>query len=86
MNLQVSLGLNKNLDEVRGLILATRPLPNIREVAAEVRCEESRKKVMLGTGNQLNTDDASALVSGKPMIVASKRGNHGASIEEIRSH
>ena len=30
------LGLNKNLDEVRGRILRTKPLPNIQEVASEV--------------------------------------------------
>ena len=43
------LGLNKDLDEVRGRILGTKSLPNIREIASEVRREESRKKVMLGT-------------------------------------
>ncbi|KAG8374687.1 hypothetical protein BUALT_Bualt10G0021800 [Buddleja alternifolia] len=43
------LGLHKNLDEVRGRILAIKPLPNIREVASEVRREESRRKVMMGT-------------------------------------
>ena len=31
------LGLNKNLDEVRGRILGTKPLPRIREVFSEVR-------------------------------------------------
>ena len=30
------LALNKNLDEVRGRILRTKPLPNIQEVASEV--------------------------------------------------
>ena len=30
------LGLNKNLDEVRGRILRTKPLPNIQEVTSEV--------------------------------------------------
>lgn len=35
------LGLNKNLYEVPGKILATRPLPGIREVAAEAIHEES---------------------------------------------
>ena len=43
------LRLNKNLDEVRGRILGTKPLPNIREVALEVCWEESRKKVMMGS-------------------------------------
>ncbi|XP_038886270.1 uncharacterized protein LOC120076493 [Benincasa hispida] len=41
------LGLNKELDEVHGRILAIKPLPNIKEIFAKVR-EESRKKLMLG--------------------------------------
>ena len=45
------LGLNPNLDEVRGRILGTKPLPSIRAVFSEVRREESRKKVMLGNPN-----------------------------------
>ena len=44
-------GLNPNLDEVRGRILGTKPLPSIREVFSEVRREESRKKVMFGNPN-----------------------------------
>lgn len=40
-------GLDKNLDDVRGRILALKPLPPIREVFALVRLEEIRKKVML---------------------------------------
>ncbi|KAL5808179.1 hypothetical protein ACOSQ3_028870 [Xanthoceras sorbifolium] len=43
------LGLNPNLDEVRGRILVTKPLPKIREVFSEVRREESIKKVMMGS-------------------------------------
>ena len=35
--------------QVRGRLLGTKPLPGIREVFAEVRKEESRKRVMLGT-------------------------------------
>lgn len=42
------MGLDKSLDEVRGRILGTKPLPNLREVFSEVRREESRKRVMLG--------------------------------------
>lgn len=46
------LGLNKKLDEVRGRILAIKPIPNIREVFAEVIREESRKRLMLwGSGS-----------------------------------
>jgi len=40
-------GLNLDLDEVRGRLLGTKPFPSMREVFAEVRREESRKKVML---------------------------------------
>ncbi|EXC05244.1 hypothetical protein L484_002665 [Morus notabilis] len=57
------MGLNKNLDEVRGRILGTKPLPSIREVFFEVRREESRKKVMLGESSTAApiTDNLSAL-------------------------
>ncbi|RVX23717.1 Retrovirus-related Pol polyprotein from transposon RE1 [Vitis vinifera] len=43
------LGLDKSLDEARGRILGTKPLPTIREAFSEVRREESRKKLMMGT-------------------------------------
>lgn len=78
--------LNKNLDDVRGRILATRPLANMREVTVEVRLEESREKVNLSTGNQFNTNDDSALVSrkdddsrfkkGKPCCEHCKKSGH----------
>lgn len=42
------MGLNKNLDEVRGRVLGIKSLPSIREVFFEIRREESRKKVMMG--------------------------------------
>ena len=35
------ISLNQNFDEVRGWILGRKPLPSIREVFFEVRCEES---------------------------------------------
>ena len=35
-------GLNKNLDEVRGWILGTKPLPSLPAVRIEIRREESR--------------------------------------------
>ncbi|KAJ0095159.1 hypothetical protein Patl1_15752 [Pistacia atlantica] len=40
-------GLNKELDEVRGRVLGKESLPSIREVFAEVRREENRRKVMM---------------------------------------
>ena len=57
------LGLNKNLDEVRGRILGTKPLPSIREAFSEVRREESRKKIMLGVPNQNQNIEGSALAT-----------------------
>ncbi|KAL5739459.1 hypothetical protein ACOSQ2_028639 [Xanthoceras sorbifolium] len=57
--------LNPNLDEVRGRILVTKPLPKIREVFSEVRREESIKNVMMGshvkTKNTNPTVEISAL-------------------------
>lgn len=41
------LGLNKNLDEVRGRVLSLKPLPSVREAISEVRRKESRKKIIL---------------------------------------
>lgn len=41
------LGLNKELDEVRGRIMV-KPLPNVRKAFSDVRMEESRKKVIMG--------------------------------------
>ena len=41
------IGLNKNLDEVRGKILGTKPLPTIREAFSKVRREENMMKIML---------------------------------------
>ena len=41
------LGLNKDLDEVRGRIMGIKPLPTIREAFAEVWREESREKLMM---------------------------------------
>ncbi|KAK3015319.1 hypothetical protein RJ639_006167 [Escallonia herrerae] len=41
-------GLNRELDEVRGRILGRRPLPSIDEAFAEVHCEASKRRVMLG--------------------------------------
>lgn len=42
------LGLNSNLDEVRGQILGSKNLPNLRAAFSAVRQEESHRKVMLG--------------------------------------
>ncbi|RVW40843.1 Retrovirus-related Pol polyprotein from transposon RE1 [Vitis vinifera] len=57
------LGLNKNLDEVCGRVLSIKPLPSVREVFFEIRREESRQKVMLGTQNSSKNLENSALVA-----------------------
>ncbi|XP_073119738.1 uncharacterized protein [Henckelia pumila] len=60
------LGLNKNLDEVRGRIMGTKPLLKIREAFSEVRREESRKKVMMGTQSPAPLLEGSALAARGP--------------------
>ena len=40
-------GLNVEFDEVQGRIINRQPLPSLGEVYSKVRCEESRKNVML---------------------------------------
>ncbi|RVW99258.1 hypothetical protein CK203_030722 [Vitis vinifera] len=58
------LGLNRELDDVRGRIMGIKPLPSLREAFSEVRREESRKKVMMGSKEQpAPTLDAFALVA-----------------------
>ena len=58
-------GLNKDLDEVRGQLSGLKPMPSIDEAFAEVRCEESRKRVMLGNHRDSLTSgaDSSAMVA-----------------------
>ena len=46
---QFLLGLNKDLDNMRGRILSIKPLPSVKEVFLKVHREESRKKLMLGS-------------------------------------
>ena len=61
--LKFLLGHNKDLDEVHGSILGTKPLPTIREAFAEVKREESRKKLMLGKQTAAATTESSALAA-----------------------
>ena len=59
------LGLNKDLDEVRGRILGTKPLPKVREVFAEVR----RKRAggdNVGSTNSATHSEGSVLASRGP--------------------
>ncbi|XP_021907636.1 uncharacterized protein LOC110821962 isoform X1 [Carica papaya] len=58
------LGLNKNLDVIRGRVLSTKPLSSIREVFSEVRREESRRKIMMGENDQPHqTENSSAFTT-----------------------
>nr|CAD1831090.1 unnamed protein product [Ananas comosus var. bracteatus] len=65
------LGLNKNLDEVRGRLMGVKPSPSLREVFSEVRREESRKKIMMGPSQHLNIAENSALVTLKTQFAPS---------------
>ena len=55
------LGLNKNLDEIRGRIMGVKPLPSVREAFSEVHREKSRKNLMMGSHQQPNMAESSAL-------------------------
>ena len=69
------LGLHKNLDEIRGRLLAVKPLPSIREAFSEVRSEASRRKVMLGNSKVTQPSiDSSALVSQRIRDNRARRG------------
>lgn len=57
------LGLNNDLDEARGRILSTKPLPTIREAFSKVRREESRKRMMLGALGISPSTNGSALAA-----------------------
>ena len=41
--------LNKNLVEIKGRVIGTKPPPSLREALLEVRREKSQKKVMMGS-------------------------------------
>ena len=68
------LGLNRDLDEIRGRILSIKPLPNVREVFSEVQREETRRKVMVGVGNNQPSSEGSALAVKGPHPNAAARG------------
>ncbi|KAI9154591.1 hypothetical protein LWI28_028499 [Acer negundo] len=58
-------GLNRNLDEVRGRVVARDPFPSTDEAFAKVRREEGRRKVMLTDDQPFSSyaPKGSALVS-----------------------
>ena len=62
-------GLNVDLDEVRGRILGTKPLPTVNEAFAIVRRKESRKHVMMPHSKDPSMDSTaqgSALATYRP--------------------
>ncbi|CAN1819859.1 hypothetical protein LINPERHAP1_LOCUS28873 [Linum perenne] len=63
--LQFLLGLNQSLDDAKSRIMGTKPFPSLKEAFAEVRREESRRKLMLSS--QKVPGESSALaVQSKP--------------------
>ncbi|PKU77888.1 hypothetical protein MA16_Dca005720 [Dendrobium catenatum] len=62
------IGLNKNLDGVRGRIMRTKPLPKLREAFSKVRSEERRRKVILG-----GLQGSSKVEEGNALTVRSNR-------------
>ncbi|CAN1804455.1 hypothetical protein LINPERHAP1_LOCUS23922 [Linum perenne] len=76
------VGLNVELDEVRGRIIGRDPLPPIAEVFNEVRREETRRKVMLGARKGIQTTEGSAfqatsgILGATPNTLAAQR-HHG---------
>lgn len=56
-------GLHKDLDAVRGRILSTKPLPTMTTAFSDVRQEESRLKVMMGSSVTIVSSESSALIT-----------------------
>ncbi|KAG6506979.1 hypothetical protein ZIOFF_032313 [Zingiber officinale] len=56
-------GLDKSLDDVRDRILSMKPHPNLREVFSEVRHEESRTRIVMGTPTKTLLSESSALAT-----------------------
>ncbi|KAI5434064.1 hypothetical protein KIW84_021070 [Lathyrus oleraceus] len=55
------VGLNKDLDEVRGRVLGKIPLPTLREIFAEIRREKARQGIMMGKIPRNSESEDSAL-------------------------
>lgn len=61
------VGLNKDVDEVKGRILDRRPLPSLWEVFIEVRREKRRSyKVMLRDNNRPSTEGSTLVTKIDP--------------------
>jgi hypothetical protein len=74
--LRFLLGLNKELDDVRGRIMGSRDLPSLREAFAEVRREESRKHLMMPEiGSSTGPEVSAMLTHSSSQDRQSKKGN-----------
>lgn len=67
-------GLNRELDDVRGKIVARDPFPFHDDAFAEVRREEMRRKVMLQSDASLPTAEASDLLTGSSFLLGRRQG------------
>ena len=75
------VGLNKDLDEVRGRIPAIKPLPTIWEAFSEDRREESQRKLMM-KGYSSNTPT----MEGSALYTQSSSQNQGNKLKKGRRH
>ncbi|KAI5424588.1 hypothetical protein KIW84_030681 [Lathyrus oleraceus] len=57
------VGLNKDLDEVRGRVLRKTSLPTLRETFAEIRRDETRQGIMMGKTPQSSEFEGSTLTT-----------------------
>ena len=61
-------GLNSNLDKVRGRLSSLKHVPSIEEAFAEVRREESQRRVMMGTSCDSKADNSGLVVKADPRV------------------
>ncbi|KAH7657630.1 RNA-directed DNA polymerase protein [Dioscorea alata] len=83
------LGLNQELDEVHGRILSTKPMSSVREAFAEIRREETRRKVMLGmTTGQPNIEGSALAVKGQFLnsFCGGHQHQHGSNTTQRRGN
>ncbi|RVW29262.1 Retrovirus-related Pol polyprotein from transposon TNT 1-94, partial [Vitis vinifera] len=83
------LGLNKNLDEIRGRIMGVKPLPSLREAFSEVRREERGRPWCDHCRKSGHSRETCWKIHGKPVdwkprqpLEKEGRGNHVATDEQ----
>jgi hypothetical protein len=73
------MGLNPALDDVRGRVLSTKPLPSLKAIFSIIKHEESRRKLMLKGPSSNSSLEGSALVSlGKTYEQTENPKNHAS--------